>query len=252
MRPASVGFQCPDDVKLARVGERTPRTVVGAPARALAPYATWTLIGLNVLVYVLAAESSVDGFNSPRASTLFNRWVLVPYQVATQHQFYRLLTSAFLHENVVHIASNMFVLAVLGPYLERLIGWWRYTALYLLAALGGSTAVYLLDSKYISVVGASGAIFGLFAGCLMFVRELGINPRWLVGTIAINVVLTASAPDISVLSHVGGFVMGLLVASAYAGLPWRRHRLPVRMQLTGLAALLAAVIALSAWRTAAI
>ena len=123
--------------------------------------------------------------------------MLVPRQVALHGQYERLITSAFLHVSIWHIAFNMIALYLVGPYLERLLGPWRFAALYLLSALGGSVAVYLFDSKYIAVVGASGAIFGLFAACLMFVRELGLDPRWLIGTIVINFVLTFSVADIS-------------------------------------------------------
>ncbi len=251
MRPASVGFQCPDDVKLARVSQRVPRTVAGAPVHgAVQAYATWTIIGINVLAYLAAGLSSADGINRPAASRLFRDWVLVPIQVSSQHEYLRLLTAAFMHENLIHIFFNMFALAVVGPHLERLLGWWRYSALYLLAALGGDVAVYLFDSKYVSTVGASGAIFGLFAACLLFVRELGFDPQWLIGTIVINFVFTFSVPNISALGHIGGFVTGGLVAFGLAGLPWKRRRLPVRIQAGGMGALFAVMIVLVAWRTA--
>ena len=253
MRPASVGFQCPDDVKLARVGQRVPRTVVGAPLRgATQAYATWTILAINVVAYLVAGLSSSDGLNRPAASRLFRDWVLVPVQVSSQHEYLRLLTAAFMHENLVHIFFNMFALAVVGPHLERLLGWWRYTALYLLAAVGGNVAVYAFDSKYVSTVGASGAIFGLFAAALLFVRELGFDPQWLIGTIVINFIFTFSVPGISALGHIGGFVTGGLVSFGLAGLPWKRRRLPVGMQAGGMGAVLAAMVVLIVWRTASL
>ncbi|MBV9594955.1 MAG: rhomboid family intramembrane serine protease [Actinobacteria bacterium] len=252
MRPAPVGFQCPDDVKLARRSQRIARTVVGAPARPRPPVVTWTLIAANVAVFLATAIWSVDGFNRPAASRLFHDWVLVPQQVAAHDEYLRLVTSTFLHENVLHIASNMLALAIVGPHLERLIGWWRYLALYLLAGLGGSTAVYVFDTKYISVVGASGAIFGLFAACVLFVRELGFDPRWLIGTIVLNFVLTFSVPNISALAHIGGFVTGALGAFVLAAGPWRRRRVPIGMQAGGLGGLFAVMVAIVAWRTAVI
>ena len=89
-----------------------------------------------------------------------------------RRQYYRLLTATFLHANVLHIAMNMLALIIIGPYLERLLGWWRYLSVYLLGALGGSVAIYLFGARFSPVVGASGAIFGLFAAALVFVREL--------------------------------------------------------------------------------
>ena len=86
MRPASVGFQCPDDVKLGQVRQRTPRTVVGASTRAQYPYVTWTLVGLNVLAYIATAAGSVRGWNQNHTSHLFQSWVLVPYKVGHDGQ----------------------------------------------------------------------------------------------------------------------------------------------------------------------
>jgi membrane associated rhomboid family serine protease len=253
MRPAAVGFQCPDDVRLGTLQVRAPRTIAGAQVRNRPPIATWSFIAANVVVYVITAVQSVDGANNPRASSLFRSWLLQPYAVALHGQYERLITSAFLHVSLAHIAFNMIALYLVGPHLERLLGLWRFTAVYLLSALGGSAAVYLFDSKYISVVGASGAIFGLFAACLMFVRELGLDPRWLVGTIVINFVLTVTVADISKWGHLGGFIIGAVAAFAIAGVPWRpRKRLPLAIQLYGLGTLTAVLIALIAWRTAAI
>src|SRR3984957_13362002 len=208
MRPASVGFQCPDDVRLASQTVRAPRTIAGARVQTRQPFATWTFIAINVAVYLYTGLTSVDGINAPSASSLFRKLVLVPRQVALENQYDRLIGSAFLHENLLHIASNMIALYFIGPHLERLLGPWRFVTVYMLSALGGGVAVYAFDSKYVAVVGASGAIYGLFAACLLFVRELGLDPRWLIATIVLNFVLTVTIPDISKLGHLGGFVVG--------------------------------------------
>ena len=82
MRPASVGFQCPDDVRLASQTQRVPRTIAGARVQARQPFATWTFIGLNIALYLYTGATSVAGLNEPNASRLFRDWVLVPRQVA--------------------------------------------------------------------------------------------------------------------------------------------------------------------------
>jgi membrane associated rhomboid family serine protease len=251
MRPASVGFQCPDDVRIGSLQQRAPRTIAGAKVHDRQPYATWSFIAANVVVYLVTAFQSVDGLTRPDSSKLFTAWVLEPKQVALHGQYYRLLTSAFLHVSIWHIAFNMIALYFVGPYLERLLGPWRFTALYVLSALGGSMAVYVFGAKYTDTVGASAAIFGLFAACLMFVRELGLDPRWLIGTIALNFLLTFSIADVSKLGHVGGFVTGALASVVIAGVPWRpRRRLPLQVQLYGMGAIVVVLIALIAWRSA--
>jgi membrane associated rhomboid family serine protease len=176
--------------------------------------------------------------------------VLLPFKVAHNHQFGRLITSAFLHYGLLHIFMNMLALVLLGPYLERLLGMWRFGALYLITALGASASVYAFGSQLQNTAGASGAIYGLFAAALLLARELQLNPQWLIGTIVINFVFTFSVPDISKLGHIGGFVVGGLATVAIAGVPWNRKRLPVRIQVAGLGGLLLAIVIAVVWRTA--
>ncbi|HZE51411.1 MAG TPA: rhomboid family intramembrane serine protease [Jatrophihabitantaceae bacterium] len=252
MRPASVGFQCPDDVKLGQVRQRTPRTVVGASTGTQYPYVTWTLVGLNVLAYIATAAGSVRGWNQNHTSHLFQSWVLVPYKVGHDGQYGRLLTAAFLHYGLLHIFFNMMALLMIGPFLERLLGTWRFASVYLIAALGSSVTVYAFDSRYVAVAGASGAIYGLFAAALLLVRELQLNPQWLVGTIVLNFVFTFGVPGVSKLGHIGGFVIGGLATVAIAGVPWDRHRMSTRIQAAGLTGVLVVLIIGIVWRTAVI
>jgi membrane associated rhomboid family serine protease len=174
----------------------------------------------------------------------------VPVLVHSNHDYYRLLTSAFLHVSLLHIASNMIALIFVGPALERLLGPWRFAAVYLLGALGGSAAVYAFGQVYTAEVGASGAIFGLFAAALVLVRRLPFDPQWLVGIVVLNFVLTFSIHNISKLGHIGGFVAGGLAALAIAGLPGQRNRVGTNTQLAGLAGVAAVVVAIVALRTA--
>ncbi len=251
MRPASVGFHCPDDVKLGSRSIRVARTSVGAPVQASAalPYVTWAFIAMNIAVYLITVSESHD-INDPHDSSLFSNWFLSPYLVAHNHQYMRLIESAFLHENLLHITLNMVALGIVGPPLERLLGWWRFGALYLLAGFGGGVAVYVFGDRGTLVVGASGAIYGLFAACLLFVNELGFDRRYLILTIVVNFIFTISVPNVSKLGHVGGFVVGGLTAIALAGLPWSRRRLSMAMQLGGMALILGVLLLLVAYRTA--
>jgi membrane associated rhomboid family serine protease len=255
MRPASVGFHCPDDVAEGRRTQRAARTSVGAKILDAPPYVTGTLLALNVIVYVITATAPRATFNDPAAGAtagkgVFYHWQLLPEFVHDQHWYYELITSAFLHASVLHIASNMIALAFVGPPLERLLGWWRFLAVYLLSALGGSAAIYAFGNALGTTVGASGAIFGLFGACLVLVRRLGLDLQWLISIIALNFVLTFSISGISKLGHVGGFVTGILAALAIGGLPSVRSRIPGRLQAGGLAGLFVLIVLVVLLRSA--
>jgi membrane associated rhomboid family serine protease len=246
MREASVGFQCPDDAKTGRRTNRPLRNSLGAVLRESPPYVTIALIALNLAVYLITALQTHAGLTNPSAhvspDSLFFKWQLQPYTVYHDGSYYRLLTAAFLHANLLHIGSNMLSLALVGPYLERALGRWRYISLYLLSALGGSAAVYAFGSPLEPVVGASTALFGLLGACLVLVRRLNLDLQWVLMIIVLNFVFTFSVPSISRLGHIGGFVVGALAGFAMGGLPNSRHRLPDRVQAAGLLGILALIL----------
>lgn len=253
MRPASVGFHCPDDVGLARKTVRAPRTAVGARLMESPPLITWALIAANIAVYLITVEQSGGGFTGSVGvpiHRLFYAWQLQPVAVEQRGEYYRLLTAAFLHVSLLHLASNMLALFIIGPLLERLLGRWRFALLYLLGALGGSAAVYAWGQINTPEVGASGAVFGLFAAALVLVRTLGLDAQWLVGVIVLNFVFTFSIHNISKLGHVGGFVAGGAATLAIAGWPRLSRRLSLPTQLAGLGGVTALIAVIVAARTA--
>jgi membrane associated rhomboid family serine protease len=250
MREASVGFHCPDDVAIGRRTQRAPRNAVGAMLRESPPYVTGALLALNIAAYLATAVPSAHGLNSPEFSRLFQDWELVPFFVGHNGEYYRLITAGFLHANLLHIATNMISLVFVGPVLERLIGHWRFVAVYLISLIGGSVAVYAFGSIGYQVVGASGALFGLFGACLVLVRRLGLDLQWLVTIIVLNFVFTFSVPGISKLAHIGGFVTGALAGVAIGGWPTVRKRLSDNVQLAGLAGLLLVLVLITLVRTA--
>jgi membrane associated rhomboid family serine protease len=202
---------------------------------------TAVLIALNVVVYLVTAAQSAGGIDNPVSARLFRDWQLQPAAVYAGDEYYRLLTASFLHVSLIHIGANMLALGIVGPHLERLLGRWRMVVLYLLSALGGSATIFAFGAPYQPVAGASGAIFGLFAACLVLVRQLGLDLQWLVAIIVLNFVFTFSVADISRLGHIGGFVTGALAAVAIAGLPSRRGRVPGPVQAYGLGGVVALV-----------
>ncbi|HET6210199.1 MAG TPA: rhomboid family intramembrane serine protease, partial [Jatrophihabitans sp.] len=93
---ASVGFQCPDDVRAGQASVRRGRTAVGAAVTGGPPLVTYALIGLNVVMYLLTGLSAGGTLVSNSSSTLFRDWVLWPRLVGENHEYLRLVTSAFL------------------------------------------------------------------------------------------------------------------------------------------------------------
>lgn len=250
MRPASVGFQCPDDARSGARSVRTQRTAVGARLTDGRAWVTIGFIVLNVAVYAVTALQRGGSLNDPTGSPLFQSWSLLPYDIHRNGAYWQLITSAFLHLSLLHIALNMISLGIIGPPLEALLGRWRFAAVYVVCALGSSAADYCFGNPFGAVAGASGAIFGLFGIALMMVRRLGLDLQWLAGVIVFNFIFTFSVSNISKLGHVGGFVTGLLCALALAGLPRHRQRLPLQVQLFGLGGIVVLVIVLVAARSA--
>lgn len=250
-RAASVGFQCPDDVRAGAATVRRGRTAVGAVVSSGPPYVTWSLIALNVIVYLVTGLGPGANLVNNTGTKLFSDWAMVPALVGYEHDYARLITSAFLHNGPLHILLNMWALYVLGPALERVLGWWRFLAVYALSALGGSVAILVFGNLSQPVVGASGAIFGLFGAALVLSRIVGFDTRSLLITLGINAVFTFSVPGISKLGHIGGFAVGALATLALLG--WSLDRKPLtrqlqRIQAGSLAGLLVLLIAAAVWR----
>jgi membrane associated rhomboid family serine protease len=232
-RPAAVGIQCVDCVREQSRGKgvRVPRTAFGGSVGTNRPIVTQGLIGLCVLAFVLQklpGSNVTENFDfAPRYAT---------------SQPWRLLTAAFLHDpnNLLHILFNMYALWLTGPYLEALLGRVRFAALYGFSAIGGSIGFMLLTTPeggsnwYVGTVGASGAVFGLFAAYFVVQRKLNRDTGPLIGVIAINLVLGFILPGVAWQAHIGGLVTGFLVALALVYSP-RVNR--TQLQVAGLAAI---------------
>ena len=124
-----------------------------------------------------------------------------------------MLTSGFTHVTIFHIGFNMLALWVIGPQLELALGRVRFVALYLLSLLAGSAVVLWAGGEYQLTLGASGAIYGLFASLIVVARKVGGDMRALWGLIIVNVLITFAVPNISWQGHLGGFLGGGIVAA---------------------------------------
>ncbi len=237
MVPAAVGHQCVDCVRQGAATVRPLKTQFGGRVRTgSAPIVTWTLIGMNVAVFIMQMATS----------GLVRDFSLWPDGIAVYDQWYRLITSAFLHDGTMHILFNMWALWVLGPPLEAALGRLRYGLLYGLSLLGGSVLVYLLSAPNTPTIGASGAIFGLFGAAFIVGRRMNLDVRWVLGLIAINLVFTVVAPAISWQGHLGGLLTGGLVAAAFAYAPDARRAAAAAGVTVGLLVVFAGLLW---WRT---
>jgi membrane associated rhomboid family serine protease len=238
-------------VECIKEGGRTVRQPSGVfGGRAVSDsLVTWVLVGVNVAFYLVewAYPKIVDylAMTGRFPDSALNQVIGV-----AEGQYYRLLTSAFLHEpgftgfGPAHIIFNMWALIIVGPPLERLLGRVRYLAVYLLSALGGSVLYYLIAPPLQPALGASGAIFGLFGAWFVVSRRLRLDSRAIVFLIVLNLVISfVWRSSIAWQAHVGGLIVGSLLTAAYAYAPRpQRTMIQVGATVIVLAVLIAAVI----------
>jgi membrane associated rhomboid family serine protease len=267
MITAAVGFQCPDCVASGMRQTRQNQGPYGGTRSPNLTLTTMVLIGINVFVWLLqfASERIIDmlmltpygrcmavGQNGwwpgdgPQDCASLGEWIP---GVATGG-FWEVLTSAFTHTEITHIGFNMLALWFLGPQLERVFGRWRFLAVYLLSALGGSALVLWLSGPQSSTLGASGGIFGLLGSLLLLVWRLKGDLRQILVWLGANLAFTVVMPlmgmqQISWQGHLGGLLIGI-AATAIVILPPREKRNVY--QSAGLAALTLLLIGLIAAR----
>lgn len=212
MRQASVGFHCPECTKsgaqkIVRPGQLTTRPIV-----------TQVLIALIVAVFAAGIGPGLRTKDSFIVDGGLVASVLNPFTGSligvANGEWWRLVTSGFLHANLIHVGFNMFVLYRLGQLLEPVLGRARFVLAYFVAMLGGSLGVMLLDPNHYTV-GASGAVFGLMGVAVAVCRARGINvmDTGLGAMIMLNLVFTFAIPGISIGGHVGGLIVGFLAGS---------------------------------------
>lgn len=238
MTPAAVGFQCPECVSAGARSVPGVRTPFGGKAIDK-PYVSYGIAGLCALIYVWQWAIGIN----PSAA----EWGMQPAMIAAHDEYYRLITSAFLHGSILHILFNMYILIVLGPTLERVLGHARFLALYLLSALGGSVASYWFSPFNTVSVGASGAIFGLMGALVVAGRKLSYDISQVLALIAINVVIGFVVSGVDWRAHLGGLITGAGVAALMVYAP--RHQRAL-LQWAGAAAVFAVLAALVLARSA--
>lgn len=185
---------------------------------------TMTLIALNAILHILTMVSAfvsskdvVTALMNNYAGPLFRQLALFSIDVS-QGQWWRVLTSGFLHFGPLHLLLNMYMLFILGVAIEQMVGRWKFLGAYLVSLLGGSLAV-MMFSPLSFAAGASGALFGMM-GCyavLALVRKADM--RAIITLLVLNVIVTFVIPGISIAAHLGGLATGIIVAVALFAIP---------------------------------
>jgi membrane associated rhomboid family serine protease len=250
---APVGIRCPDHAGVAQGKARVTRGVRRAAYEGTGALVTKALIAINVLVY-FASLAQGSSLNQTSGSIIDKGALFVSSPFAAgglaDGEWWRLITAAFLHGNLIHLGMNMVVLWIIGAPIEEALGRGRFLALYLVSGLAGSAGALLWSPNDITV-GASGAIYGILGAAIVleWQRSYVLGGSAL-SLLVVNLVITFAIPNISVGGHLGGLAGGALGALALSRFG-QTHAIYGRPGLLGSAGLLAvgiASIALAYWR----
>jgi membrane associated rhomboid family serine protease len=241
MTTTPVGMRCPECSR-----DRTKVVRVRPGGTISVPRVTYALIAINVIVFL--AEGSVSFSGGPTGKVyeegaLFGSIRGLPTLGVAHGQWWRIITSGFMHENLIHIGFNMYVLYILGMQLEPLLGHVRFGVIYAVALFTGSFGA-LLVTPHSPTVGASGAIFGVMGAFAVEMRArqlplMGGRMGGIGGLIFINLIISFSLPGISWGGHIGGLIGGGLCALLL--------RLGIRRRMQAIALAGCAAIAIAAF-----
>ncbi|MGI9597757.1 MAG: rhomboid family intramembrane serine protease [Acidimicrobiales bacterium] len=207
MSQASIGHHCPECLSQGNQQVYTPRNMPGR--------------GLTIVVALMAVNAVAFLAQLGTQDEVTNRGLLWGPGVANG-EWYRVITSAFLHGSLLHIGFNMYALWLLGNTLEEGIGKLRFSIVYLAGLLGGSFAVLAFDFGS-PTLGASGAVLGL-AGALAAVlwsRGISLTQTSLGFILALNLALPLLVGGISFWGHLGGIFAGFAAGWLLSWLPGR-------------------------------
>ena len=237
---APVGIRCPEHAGRALGPARVTQGVRRASFGGAGALVTKALIAVNVLVFLAnLAQGSTLGQTS---GSIFEKGALYA-PALEQGDWWRLITSVFLHGSLLHIGMNMLVLWIVGAPVEEAIGRGRFLVLYLVSGLAGSAGALIWSPDAVTV-GASGAIFGILGAALVLESQRSyVLGGQAFGLIAVNLIITFALPNtISVGGHLGGLAggaVGMLALSRFG----RTHAIYGRPGLLGVLGLVAVGVA---------
>ncbi len=179
---------------------------------------TYILIALNVAIYIIGAIVGGNALDTPNDVAI--AYGQVNYFVLNG-AYYQLITSMFIHASIFHLVGNMLFLLIFGLRGEEMFSLPEYLGIYILGGLAGNLLYLGLGSLYVPAVGASGAIFSMFAACVMYDRR-SIRQS-IVGAIvfAFFLFFMNIGENTNLLAHFGGLAVGLILGYLIAS-----HRKP--------------------------
>ena len=182
------------------------------------------IIAINFIIYIITMVPNLG-------DEVFYTGMSVNYLIG-DGQWWRVVTSLFLHAGFMHVLFNMFSLFLFGPELEKIAGKARFLTIYFLAGIFGNVATFVLQDGMYASVGASGSIYGIFGAFAALVyytrRTMPQLKQVIMPLIIISVIITFISPNINVAGHIGGLITGFLLGLSYFSpkniIRWRQKR----------------------------
>ncbi|ATP42044.1 rhomboid family intramembrane serine protease [Solibacillus sp. R5-41] len=170
-----------------------------------------SIIAINFIVFIITLIPGI-GEDILYAGMSVNAFIAAG-------EWWRIITSMFLHASFTHVFFNMFSLFLFGPELEKIAGKMRFLTIYFLAGIFGVAATFLTQDPYYASVGASGAIYGIFgafAALVYYTRNSFPQLKQIIlPIIVISVIMTFLTPNINIMAHLGGLVTGFILGFVY-------------------------------------
>lgn len=189
------------------------------------PWLTWSLVALNCLIYLLY------GFNDAHTEWVFSHFAFISMDILQGQSWWGFISYQFLHGSLWHLFGNMYFLWIIGDNLEDALGRWRFLGLYLLCGIAAALvelAARVMVGQELLMVGASGAVAGLFGMYLLWFRHASLtfmfvvwqkklSPSWYFALwVAMNIFgLLLDDMGVAYWAHLGGFVAGLMIGYSY-------------------------------------
>lgn len=186
------------------------------------PWVTIILIAINVIVFIIL---TLNG-NTESAEYMLSKGAAYGPAIFDHHEYWRLITCMFMHFGLMHLASNMIYLGIVGTTIEKGIGHLKFALLYMLSGFAASllsAAIYYFAGDYTVAAGASGAIYGLI-GVVVYLTfknrgRMSRSNMWFRVTTVLLFIFVSNFLDKSVdaVAHIAGFAFGLLLAVLFLG-----------------------------------